>query len=401
MTFFLKLGQRLRLAALNGLCCVAVLALADNLRAQPAGQDTAANLNQQARVLAQKLGRERSVEGLEKIIATRNIDLVSAYESGFREGSMRARDENGGKAIALPPEIEALMIEHYNAPDIGGALRDLCAVNGTRYQTRALFDLMYAEWRSGEIRRSQYPLQDSIFQTDLAGIGAPLLELLQTLKSADSDDGKRIIHFLAGRKYRPAVPVLISLQKDAKPNTGLARTLGAALLEIGTTDATAAVLQRLAWLRDQPSGPDIGKETDFLGAQIAQMPNEVPLDYEAYKKALPEQAKANLIGVIANRKEKKGVPDLLPFLADDKLHPRVLEILVAFDSVDIWKQVRDEIERLKQQGKISGGLYLYSTTLLDAKIANPEKHFAEKKRIERWKEFEAKRKVLYATQNAL
>lgn len=392
-------------AVLGGLCCAFVFACAGSLWAQPAGQEATANPNQQARALARKLGRERSVEGLETIIGTRNIDLLGEYERGFRETSMQAFSDNKYKSTKLLPEIEALIVKHYHDPQVGGALRALCASNGTKYHTRALFDLMYTEWRSGQVRASTYPMRQSILQTDLPGIEAPLLELLQTPGPINDEDMRWIIRFLGDRRYRPAVPVLIALQKDAKPNAAFALTVNSALLKIGTADATTTVLSRLAWLRGRPLDAEVTKETEFLISQIAQTSEEIPLDYAEYKRALPavlsDGAKASLITTVARRKEKRAVPDLLPLLAEAKFYTRAFETLVAFESVDVWTRTRAEIERLRQQGKIDDGQYRYGVALLDKKIANPAKHFADKKQLDRQNEFTAKKSTLYATKQSL
>lgn len=51
----------------------------------------AQNANQDAKQLAQRLGRERSVDGLETIVASRNRELLEWYERGYRETWMKDR----------------------------------------------------------------------------------------------------------------------------------------------------------------------------------------------------------------------------------------------------------------------------------------------------------------------
>src|SRR5207249_11015295 len=80
---------------------------------------------------------------------------------------------------------------------------------------------------------------------------------------------------------------------------------------------------------------------------------------------------------------------------------RAFQALTAFDSPEVWKQTRAEIERLKQDRKISDGQHRQAAALLDGRIASPEKHFAAKAQAERQKELDAKRGALYATKNAL
>lgn len=391
----------LRRAAVSGLCLV-MLSIPVAAFAQPAAP--AANLNQEAIELAQRLGRECSAEGLETIINTHNVDLVTAYERGFRETLTHIATE-AKKNIPLPDDIEALIVKHYDDPQVGAALRMLFTSSRTVYQTRALFDLMYAEWRSGKVRPSTYPIRDSILQTEQPGIEGPLLELLLTLAQPEQADGTRLINFIAARKYRPAVPVFTAMSKNAKPGAQFASTLQGALLTIGTPDAIDALLQRLVWLREQPPGPDVAKEIAALASRISQAPVETPLDYASFRKALPttlnDEMKSSLLSFIARRKEKQGVPDALLLLAETKFYQRSLEALVALDSPEIWKQARVEVERLNQQGALNDGQYRYATSLLDPKIADPEKYFAEQQRRGREKEFDAKRTALYAARNTV
>jgi hypothetical protein len=391
-----RLRRAFRLATIH-LLCATILAIPIGLAAQEP------NTNKQALDLAQKLGRERSAEGLDTIIGAHNVDLIAAYARGFEETSVRIYHENQNKPGRLPGDIEALIVKNYQDPQVGGALKVLCRSNVTRYQTRALFDLMLTEWRSEKPRPFNYQIRDSIFKTDAAGVEAPLLEWLQSRDRPSGEDGNAIVRFLAERKYRPAVPVLIALQKNAWPDSS--KTVGMALLDFGTAEAISAVVQRLAALRAQPATPEAGSEVTFLTSRFAAIPAEVPLDFAAYRKALPavlsDEVKGNLLTLIARRKEKQGVPDVLLLLAETKFYPRALETLIAFDSPEIWKQTRAEVESLKQRGALNDSQYRFASSLLDAKIANPERHFADKKQAERQKEFDAKRSPLYVTRNSL
>jgi len=382
--------QRIRAALLGSLCCIVLLAVVDGLRAQ----QPSININQQARELAQKLGRERSAEGLETIIATRNDELLRAYVDEFRKTSMRRFTDNKRKAEPLPADIEALIVKHYSDPKVGGALRTLLTHNGTKYQTRRLFDLMYAEWRTGKVRASTYPIIDSILSTDLVGIEAPLLEQLQTLRQPASSDAQRLVAFLGVRKYRPAIPVLAARVRGAAPGNPPTSVLHA-LLTIEAGEAVSVTFQRLAWLRAQSQGPEVAREADALILWIAQLPADTPVDFSAFKQAVSatpsDSAKGSLLRFIGVRREQGGVADVLRMLGETQFYRRALAILIAFDSPDVWKQARDEVEQLKQQGVLNDGQYQFARMRLDEMIANPDKHFAEKKRQEREREFDAKK----------
>ena len=360
------------------------------------------NADPQALERAQRLGREWSVDGLETIVQSRNPELIAAYERGFRQSAFYPPDRQV-QPRAVPAGIEAIIVKHYGDPQLGPQLRKLISASYAQYRTRELFDLMYAEWRSGKPRPSTYPIRDAILRTDLPGIEAPLLEFLRSMQRPEDEDGIAIARFLAQRKYAPAVPMMIAIQSKAAPYSATA--VSQALLDTRAPQATAAVLQRLAWLRTQPGSAEAANEARFLVNAISQLPPEVPVGYAAFRKALPETLddshKAALLDFIQKRKERQGAADVLRLLGETKYYPRTLEVLIGLDSPEIWQRARAEVERLKQQGVLGDGQYRYASSVLDGKIADPQKHFAEQKRIERQKEFDAKKSALYAQRAAL
>jgi len=62
----------------------------------------AQNANQDAKQLAQRLGRERSVDGLETIVASRNRELLEWYDRGYRETWMKDRRASHPAGIERP-----------------------------------------------------------------------------------------------------------------------------------------------------------------------------------------------------------------------------------------------------------------------------------------------------------
>ena len=352
----------------------------------------APNPNMQAKELAQRLGREQSLEGLETIVAARNVDLFAAYERGWREVSAGKRPQ------PLPPAIEALIIRNYQDPVMGPALRTLCSANWTPYQTRELFDLMFAEWRSGKVRRSTYDIRDAVLKTSLAGIEAPLLEWLQARDPPTMEDFKQIIGFLGRRHYEPAIPLLVSLQ--SKPDRSVAYAASIALLDIGTPVAVDAVLEQLAASKAAPAAGDEKSNGAYLLQRIAQLPPSLPLPYQRLRKALPDDNRAYATTWLTQRKDLAAVPDALVLLGDSRTYPGALDALIATDSPEIWKRARTEVERHKGEGRLNDGQYAYASRTLDEKIANPEKHFAEQRQVERNKEFNAKSQALGAQRMA-
>jgi len=346
--------------------------------------------SQEAGALAERLGREQSAEGLETILRARNEDLLAVYTRAFRDSAMREAGSRPG-GIPLPAEIEALIVKYYDDPKTGAPLLRLIASGWSRYRTRALFDLMLAEWRTGRRRNGGPELRDAILRTDAPGVEAPLLEHLKAMPDPAGYDGNAIAAFLAARKYRPAVPVLAAIVRNGQ--TGAVRSASDALLRIGGPEATAAALARLAWLRDQPAAPAAAGEMASLAGQIAQLPPEEPVSYAALRKALPpdpdQSQKSLLIRFAAKRKDKAAAPDAIAWLGDSKLHRVSLDLLIDLDSPEIWKQARAEIERLKAAGALNDGQYQYASRTLDDKIADPEKHFAAKRQAARAQELAA------------
>ena len=55
----------------------------------------AQNANEDAKRLAQRLGSERSVEGLQTIVDARNRELLEWYERGWRDTSQREGAQGG------------------------------------------------------------------------------------------------------------------------------------------------------------------------------------------------------------------------------------------------------------------------------------------------------------------
>lgn len=349
------------------------------------------NPNAQAKELATRLGREQSLEGLETIVAARNVDLFSAYESGWRNTTA------GKPPQPLPPAIEALIIRNYKDPVMGPALRTLCSANWTPYRTRELFDLMFAEWRSGNVRRSNYDIRDAVLRTDLAGIEAPLLEWLQARDPPKLEDFKQIVGFLGRRHYEPAMPLLVSLQ--SKPDRAVAYTASLALLDIGTPAAVDAVLDRLEAAKAATASADEKSNNGYLLQRIAQLPPSLPLPYPRLRKALPDDNHGYAMTWLTQRKDLAAVPDTLVLLGDSKTYPGALNALIATDSPEVWKRARTEVERLKGNG-LNDGQYAYASRTLDEKIANPEKHFAEQRQMERNREFNAKSQALGAQRMA-
>ena len=331
-----------------------------------------ANDNQKAKELAYRLGREMSLDGLETIVASRNLDLFQQYERGWREVTSNRKPQE-----PLPPAFEAVIIRNYQDPVMGPALRTLCSANWTQYQTRELFDLMFAEWRSGKVRPSTYPIRDAVLRTQLQGIEAPLLDWIQAPDKPQMEDLKQVIGFLGRRKYVPAIPVFAAYLRN--PDRWTERTTEAALIDIGTPASIEPVLARMAELRGDPVTAEKKEDREFLASRLAELPDTVPLPYARFRAALPENNRRWSITWLGKRKDMTAVPDVLEYMGDEGGYGPAIQALIATDSPAIWKQARARAEQLNSEGRLKGGEYLFAKSMLDDKIANPDKYFAEKR----------------------
>lgn len=342
-------------------------------QAQPLGRPS--NTNAQVREQATRLGGERNAAELEKILRAQDLDLLRAYAHGFRETGIRLFTERKS-AVPLPEDIEALMVRYYPDPVVGGPLRTLCNSTGALSRSRALFDLMFAEWRSGKVRPEAYTVPTCVLQTEAAGVEAPLLAWIVAADPPRVEDKRRIVDFLGKRKYVPAVPALAALLRKGDDAAGAAAL---ALLAIGTPDAIDAAIERLAALRRKPPGANTSKELTSLVRRLATLPVSVVLPYARLRAALPEDVRELALPWLRQRKDLAAVPDAFALLSGNMTYSPALDALVATDSPEVWKKTRREIDRLRQQQRLSEAQYLHATAMLDDKIANPEKHFAQKR----------------------
>jgi hypothetical protein len=357
--------------------------------AQPA--EPQKSVNEQARQLAERLGRERNVEGLETIVRARNVDLIAAYDRGLRNATL-------GKPVRppLPAEIEAIIVRNYADPVIGGALRVLCT-GGADYQTRALFDLFYAEWRSGKVRPSTYPMRDSVLRTTAEGVEKPLLDWVMAADPPQPEDRRAIIGFIGRRHYQPAAAPFIAMLRKGDREAEIA--LVHALVDIGGPEAIQAAIDYIPILRSTPPR-DNADAWKYLAQRIAGLPASVPIPYKRFRAVLPESERSYSLAWLSVRKDLDAVPDALALMGEPNGYPRALDALVATDSPEVWKRARAEVERLKGVGRLNDGQYRYASRTLDGKIADPRTHFAEQRQAERNREYEAKRQALGAQRTA-
>jgi hypothetical protein len=363
-----------------------LLAAATSMAQAPAPPS---NTNTQAIELATRLGRERSAEGLETILRGKNVDLLSAYDRGFRETGMRLYTERGNKAAPMPADVEAVMLLYYTDPVVGGRLPGLCV--GTACQTRELFGLMLAELRTGKFRGSDYDLREAVLRSQASGAEAALTAWLDAADAPTGSMFNSVVQSLGLRKYGPAVPTLAA--RLARGDPAQSSAIEYALIRIETPAAIDALLARMAALKVSQV-PTAAQQLKSLADSLAQIGPEVPIPYDRFRAALPPDTRQYAITWLTKRKDLKAVPDAIALLGDRATFSNAVSALIATDSPEVWKQARAEVERLKKEGKVEDYLYRSGSTSLDAKIADPAKHMAEKAAIDRGREYESHRSLL-------
>ena len=178
------------------------------------------------------------VEGLRTMVKLRDATALHRAAAAYEAVAPRV----------LPPELEALIVEHYADEVVRRPLLALIArkldnyQRYPRYASRRLFDLLYADLKSGK-DTLHYSIR--IVANDVPNVEADLAALLPSLEAASANE---IALFLGTRRHAPSVPALRALHQriplDKNSNQALEHATWA-LLQIGTPDAVQAVLERL------------------------------------------------------------------------------------------------------------------------------------------------------------
>jgi len=144
---------------------------------------------------------------------------------------------------------------------------------------------------------------------------------------------------------------------------------------------------------DEPSLQQI-LNTDLAGIDemLMRVANKFP--------ATPGQPSAAL-GFAARRKYFGAVPLLIANLENGYAGPNraahyntTMDLLLAYPSIEVWKQASDEIERLKREGRIADDAYAAARARLDPVLEKPEVPLARMRSDENWNLFMARRDAL-------
>jgi len=190
---------------------------------------------------------------------------------------------------------------------------------------------------------------------------------------------------------------LMAVLKDRGPRDQVARTIVSILIANPEPSAIRAMVERMERIvRSDPSGAsESGGHVEFMLRKLEDLKDHMALDYAQLRQALPgrlsDSAIASHLKLIKARRELLAVPDLLGYLADSKVHGQALDLLLEYDSADVWRQARAEIERLKQQGKLDDARYHSSAMRLDGPISEPTKYSAVLQQRMRGRDYEVRR----------
>jgi tetratricopeptide (TPR) repeat protein len=169
---------------------------------------------------AEELGKTADAAGLERIVAIGDPNLVAAFSTGLA----RARIE------LMPPAIEALVLKHFDNPQVGEAMRRV----PPRYQTRALFDRYYAVAKAAY--RSNDPVFEQILRTDQPGIDDALLQIAPRFPTRPGADLNPVIAYVGRRKHPGAVEPLFAALDSSFANNAQYNTPFNLLLDYESPD---------------------------------------------------------------------------------------------------------------------------------------------------------------------
>jgi len=334
-------------------------------------------------------GREQSAAGLEGVIAADNEYLLEAYAAGFRETVARLR--SSGERATLPIAIEALVVKHYADPRLGPPLKGLLVGDG--YSSRALFDLRLADWRRARARGQDFEGRHAVLLTTAPGIEDALAGWMQAPDRPTGSDAFAIARVLVKRGHAEALPVVIAMLED--PAAREIPTLASLALEAGGRSAVPAVLKRAGALVRTPA---TANDAQTILARILELESQDLPSFAAFRAALPERMndaqKHLLVRLVQQRADPEGESEMIAMLADPGVSYGAVGAILALDSPDSWRRAREEVERLWTAKVSDETRYRTQSALLDAKLADPARHFAQKKAAARSGELKGRRDAI-------
>lgn len=338
---------------------------------------------------SRKLGLLQSVPGLKEMVRRKNPKLVDEYSREFRFQC--------GADLGIA--TERLLIENFEDVTLRTSL-EVLLMRCPPYRSRRLFDVLAAGVKRGGDRWEVHRMAQLLVHTDLT-IEPQALDLLRQLplptppiqQPSHCAEGygtprEELIKFFGKRRYGPAVTELQRVLSDGGTELGIACQ---ALTRIGTRAALRTSVECVTrFKREFPeeAGCGLGGIVDALG----ELPPDAPLDFTAFRRALAPQTTDSFIreyvALIKHRHEPAGVKDLLRYLdtgpdGPGSLYQLALEVLLDFESPEVWRQALEHIEQQHAQGRLDEGHYAFASAGFRERLQSPERFVAERRERER------------------
>jgi tetratricopeptide (TPR) repeat protein len=138
-------------------------------------------------------GKRADTAALEHMVGLGDADLVRAFGSGMDVARVKQ----------MPPDIEAIVVAHFDDPRVGAALRAMPVF----YQSRKLFDLHYARIQAAY--KADEPSFKEILRTNQPGIDDALMRIADKFPPG-TNDLPPVMLFVAQRHNPAVVPQLVA-----------------------------------------------------------------------------------------------------------------------------------------------------------------------------------------------
>lgn len=317
----------------------------------------------EALAAARELGRRNSEEGLKALIAAGNNPLTEAYARNSFRPDFFAKKEN--------------------------------------------FDLLYSLLKQPGISSAQGGIVWDMTRSGLPNIENQLFEVLPSLSDKRTASGgnaprRTAANFLGERRYQPVFPYLKELLNTTDLNELYFTCV--AMAQLGSEESSAEVIQCIKVLAQK------GSSVASIINELIKLPKSSPVKVVALKKVLPDPMNVDvqlkffeLVGV---RQEKSEVPALLAALNKYSDHPNNLgqaaaSALLKFDSEAVWKETKEEADRLHKAGRMNDGRHIYIANQASEFLKNPQKVFADRRMGERAQAMEQEQAQIYRGQHLI
>jgi tetratricopeptide (TPR) repeat protein len=329
-------------------------------------RDLASNPKDSARAL----GWLRSARGLQAIVEAGKPALLYDYEEGLIDLGHSQYPE---QRSPMPAEIEHILVQRFDDPVWGRKL--LRFLYWEKYQTRDLFDRLYAHIADTQKFDDNYYWYRLIVNTDQIGVDAPLLVALPKL----SPDGQRtILSALAQHKYAPALPELAKFTREHRTDpVWWTKEIYDDLAKIGSRESVEQLILELRRFSGPLAGDDGKRLLDVISALNA-VPKEAPLDVARAWAALPHKDDPAVAAACVTFALAHPHPDestlLVAQLGDMKSWRGAFDALMGIDSTDVLRNTSARIEALHQAGTLPEGNYLFAKQQLSQRLDHPDEY---------------------------